>query len=516
MFLLKKNNILWLVLILIVLAPSLYGIFHQGFFVSDDGNWMVIRFSAFYQSLREGQFPVRFLTRLNNGYGYPVSNFLYPGFLYLGVPFKIIGLNSLEVIKLLMAIFMGSGIIFSFLWLRKFFDSYSSFIGAFVYTYLPYHLYNLYARGSVGELMSLGVLPFVLWSIEKKSHILTSIGIFLILVSHNTLAVLFLTLIGLYILVKRVIRFAIFPIVTGFLLSSFFTIPAVYDLRFTKFADTEVSNPLDHFAKLPLIGFICLAMLFLSGVSFLGSKARKHGSVAKNLEYLFFVLLVVSITLAGSISLVFWKFFPASWIQFPFRFLSISAISTAFLSAYVMYHFIPRLRLFVGVCILVITLSFSLGFLFPHGYDKNEIGFYDTNESLTTTHDEYMPKTVKNPMQIKLAKIVEVVNGEILVEDIKSDSNQVNFKVLAKTNGVMKINRIYFPGWNVNIDNGREIIPYTKDDGFMYIAILRGSHIVNATFSETPVRSIADALSLVGVFLLLLPLGRALYYKIIK
>jgi len=140
MFSLKKNNIFWFVLILIVLTPALYGIFHKGFFVSDDGNWMVIRFSAFYQALREGQFPVRFLARLNNGYGYPVANFLYPGFLYLGVPLKAIGFNSLEVIKILMALFMGSGIFFSFLWLRKFFDSYSSFIGAFVYTYLPYHL----------------------------------------------------------------------------------------------------------------------------------------------------------------------------------------------------------------------------------------------------------------------------------------------------------------------------------------------------------------------------------------
>lgn len=516
MFSLKKNNIFWFVLILIVLTPALYGIFHKGFFVSDDGNWMVIRFSAFYQALREGQFPVRFLARLNNGYGYPVANFLYPGFLYLGVPLKAIGFNSLEVIKILMAFFMGSGIFFSFLWLRKFFDSYSSFIGAFVYTYLPYHLYNLYTRGSVGELMSLGVVPYTLWSIERRSYFLTAIGIFLLLISHNTLALLFLVVIFLYIFTRRFIRWAIPPIITGFFLSAFFTIPALYDLKFTKFAATEISNPLNHFAKLPLIGFVCLAILFLSGVSFFGSKARKHVSIAKNLEFLFIVLLVLSVILAGSISLVFWEVFPSLWIQFPFRFLSISIISTAFLTSYVIYHFIPRLRIFVGVCILIITFSFSLGFLFPQEYDKNEIGFYDTNESLTTTHDEYMPKTVKSTQQIRVDNIVEVASGEMVIEDVKSDTNQIYFKTLAKTNGVIKINRVYFPGWNVSIDNGKKIVPYTKDDGFMYVAILRGSHVVNATFSETPVRSIADALSLVGVFLLLLPLGRAMHYKFFK
>src|SRR2546421_9202065 len=37
-------------------------------------------------SLRHGQFPVRFLPRLNHGYGYPVADFLYPLFMYIGVP----------------------------------------------------------------------------------------------------------------------------------------------------------------------------------------------------------------------------------------------------------------------------------------------------------------------------------------------------------------------------------------------------------------------------------------------
>lgn len=516
MFLLKKNNLLWFVILLIVLIPSLYGIVHSGFFVSDDGNWMVIRFSAFYQSLREGQFPVRFLTRLNNGYGYPVANFLYPGFLYLGVPLKAFGFSSLVTIKILLVFFMGSGIFFSFLWLRKFFDSYSAFIGAFVYTYLPYHLYNLYARGSVGELMSLGVLPFILWSIERKSYFFTAIGIFLILISHNTLAVFFLTLIFLYLVVRRNIIWAFLPVITGFLLSSFFTIPALYDLQHTKFAATEISNPLNHFAKLPLIGFVTVGILLFSIVSFLGSRARKHDSIAKNLEFLFLILLVVSIVCAGSMSIYFWKVFPTSWIQFPFRFLAISLICSAFLTSYVIYHFIPRLRYFVGMSILVITFSFSLPFLFPQEYDKNEIGFYDTNESLTTTHDEYMPIGVKNPIQTKAGSIVEVVNGEMTIEVVKNDSNSIDINVLTKSNGVIRINRIYFPGWNVSIDNGKKVTPYTKDDGFMYMALLRGSHRVSIKFSETPIRSIADALSVVGVLFLFLPWGKVVQSKYFK
>src|SRR3972149_5188909 len=73
-----------------------------GFITTDDGNWMIIRFSAFYQSLREGQFPVRFLGRLNYEYGYPVANFLYPGFMYAGTLIRAAGISFVDTIKLLM------------------------------------------------------------------------------------------------------------------------------------------------------------------------------------------------------------------------------------------------------------------------------------------------------------------------------------------------------------------------------------------------------------------------------
>src|SRR3989344_3219366 len=74
-----------IVILLLLMIPSIWFLLLPGFFESDDGEWMIIRFSAFYQALADGQFPVRFLGRLNNGYGYPVADFLYPGFMYLGI-----------------------------------------------------------------------------------------------------------------------------------------------------------------------------------------------------------------------------------------------------------------------------------------------------------------------------------------------------------------------------------------------------------------------------------------------
>src|SRR3990172_11337145 len=88
-----------IVILLLLIIPSIWFLLLPGFFESDDGEWMVIRLSAFYQSLADGQFPVRFLGRLNNSYGYPVANFLYPGFLYIGSLVHFLGLSFVTSVK---------------------------------------------------------------------------------------------------------------------------------------------------------------------------------------------------------------------------------------------------------------------------------------------------------------------------------------------------------------------------------------------------------------------------------
>src|SRR3990167_5281118 len=137
--LIKKH---WpIVILLLLVIPAVWFLLLPGFFESDDGEWMVIRFSAFYQSLVDGQFPVRFLGRLNYGYGYPVANFLYPGFMYLAAPLQALGFGFVNSIKIIMIISMLGGGLFAFAWLSKVFDRSSALVGGVFYTYTPYHLF---------------------------------------------------------------------------------------------------------------------------------------------------------------------------------------------------------------------------------------------------------------------------------------------------------------------------------------------------------------------------------------
>ena len=87
------------VLVVLLVFPVIFQLLIPGFYASDDGEWMVIRFTSFYQELADFQIPVRFLSRLNNEYGYPVATFLYPGFMYIASLFKVAGFGFIVSIK---------------------------------------------------------------------------------------------------------------------------------------------------------------------------------------------------------------------------------------------------------------------------------------------------------------------------------------------------------------------------------------------------------------------------------
>jgi hypothetical protein len=179
------------ILLTIFCIWSIIPLLHPGFFVTDDGEWIIIRLSAFHQALASGQFPVRWLGRLDFAYGYPVANFLYPGVLYLGELIHLFHISFVNSTKILIGIsLLGSGVC-SFLWLKKFFTPIIACMGALFFLFSPYHLYDIYTRGSIGEAVALFVVVFVLWQIERKSVLFSATGIGFLILSHNTLAAFF-------------------------------------------------------------------------------------------------------------------------------------------------------------------------------------------------------------------------------------------------------------------------------------------------------------------------------------
>lgn len=503
---LSSRSVLFLLAVLFLSFFVVLPLFHSGFFQSDDGEWMIIRFSAFHEAFRDGQIPVRFLGRLNHGYGYPVANFLYPGFMYLAEPMHLIGFSFVDTIKVLFGLsLIGSGI-FCYFWLRLLFPPIASFIGAIVYVYSPYHLFDIYKRGSLGEALALAVVPFILWNIERKSIFWLSIGIALLILSHNTLALLFLPFIILYmfldIIIAKVRKKLFYQytsiLVFGFGLSAFFWVPALFDLQYTVFSKTSVSNLNEYFADYSLVGISTLAILSLALFLFVSgrAKAAKH-----RLTVILLLIGVVSIFLATAVSNFLWSVLPVAFIQFPFRFLSVTILCFSFLAAFVISALEKKAKIAVAIGIVLVTFFSAMAFMSPALYFDKPDSLYATNEDTTTVKNEYMPKWVKKIPTKHFDEKVKIATGEI--SDVLVQTNRISFQAKTDQPTNVSINTVYFPGWQVFVDNKNTPIDYTNERGVMSFAIPGGDHGVRAVFSETPVRMASDAVSVLSVFVLL-------------
>lgn len=501
-----KNNIYYFFILIILLIPSTYSLFLPGFFQSDDGEWMVIRFSAFYQALADGQFPVRFLERLNHGYGYPVANFLYPGFMYLGIPFQILGIGFVNSIKIILLISMVGGGVFTFAWLSKLFDKRSALIGSIFFAYTPYHLFDLYKRGSVGELLSLMFVSFILFMIEEKNKFLITVGVFLLAVSHNSLFLLFLPLLFAYALLRNKLDFkdSLISFGLGILMSSFFIIPAIFELSYTNFSKIEISNINQYFAGVELIG-ISSVTVFVSSLFILYLRKFKESREV----YFFIIISAVSIFLSLSLSSFVWDFLPSSLIQFPFRLLSYIVISGAFLSAYIL-HNLKNKKGILTLMLLAIIFSSSLNFLAPKiKFDKGD-SYYSTNEATTTVKDEYMPIWVKEKALTHFDEKVKIANGQN-VSGLVYNSKRIYFEASIPSESKVLVNTIYYPGWQARVNGIKTDIMFDNPKGVMEIKLPKGENKVEFEFSETRLRLLLDFISITAFILLIIRSRKSLF-----
>ena len=505
----KRTTLVFLIIAVVLVIPSLLGLIHLGLPITDDGSWMTIRFSAFYEALRSGQFPVRFLMRLNNGFGYPVADFLYPLYMYIGVPINIAGISFVNTVKIIFFFCMIFLSIFSFLWLRKFFDNLSSLIGATFYSLSPYHLFDLYKRGSLGEVLSLSILPFILWQLERKSLMWSAVGIAALITAHNTLAVLFLVLIisyfalDIYIAKDRakLARYYFVISVLGFGLSAFFWLPAFLDLSQTVFNKTQVSNWSAHFSSLQLLGLSTVTVLISVLVFILAKKIdyKKH-----RLTLLFFTLAIVSAFFSSELSVFLWKYLPVSFIQFPFRLLSITLICGAFLTAAVINTVTNKYKVIVSVFLLMIIFVSAVPYIVPKEYQYFDDSFYSTNQDTTTVKNEYMPKWVKKIPSMMAESRVENLKGKEKINITKVTPNETAFNVNLSKQGKVKVNTIYFPGWVAFVNGQKTNIMYDNQQGVIMLSLNKGQNNVRVKFEETNIRTVADIISLISFIVLIL------------
>lgn len=515
-------KILILAVAVLVIAAAAWPLLGPGFLPTHDGEYHIIRFWQFEKVLRSGVLIPRWAPDLNSGYGIPVFIFNYPLPNYFGVLFHTWGASYPDALKLTLATGYLSAALFCFLWLKRLFGGRAAAVGAIVFAYIPYWFVELYVRGSVGEVLAIAFLLLALTAVESGRANMLAIGTGGIILSHNILAIAFIPLLVGYIWVrdKKVLWN---KLLVGIGIASYFWLPAIFERRYvvglnpvdfrdyfptldrllipswgTSFASSSFSGN-----EMSLqIGLIPLGVILVAAAL----AGREKEAKIRALVMVFLFLVLGAFFLMLRISQPFWEAIPIlPFWQYPWRWLAIFLPSVGFLAAFVTKQLPFKGQTFKGWVLgalalfaVVASFSYSRPVVYPprdDTYYLSRPNFTDGTSSLGNVFTTRWTSAKTERSQKK----VEVREGEATILRLTEGVLSVDFALEAKTATRIRVNTLYYPGWQVLI-NGQLTQNDYERDGTITFSVAPGNYDIRVSFRETPLRMIANGFSLFSLF----------------
>lgn len=537
----KLENFLtnyWVAVILIFCIPAVWALFVKGYFGASDD----LHIAWLYELdrvVRLGQIPPRFVPDLSFGFGYPLFNFVFPLPFYIGEIFHLLGLSLVDSIKGVFFISMPLSGIFMYLLLREFTKNSFAFLGSMLYVYAPYRAVDIYIRGAIGEAFGFVFLPLIILSVIKlkssKSWKWVGIGAIStasLVLSHNITAYMFFPFVFVFFLlqffttsIKKVFFLKSFLMFfLGFSISIYFWLPALLESSILKY-DT-VFNFFDHFPTIRqlitpywgyggsvpgegdgmsfFLGGANLAVL-VTAILLLIFKWKEIGRQNKFLAVWILGVLAAAFFLMNYRSIFVWNNLPLlPYFQFPWRFL---IIVTFFMPLLVVifekFKYEKILLLFILVLIIYPTWTF---FKPEHFLGREDDYYLNRYIPIPTASSEYLKIQEE---YLRLPKVTEKRPDKnfplLFPEDGLKKVEKINdlkiaFEFESDKEGLISLNKYYFPGWQAKIDGKSAEVFAGKPYGQVSIFIPAGFHKAEIYFQETSFRNLLNFASL-GAFL---------------
>ncbi|MEK9207338.1 MAG: glycosyltransferase family 39 protein [Patescibacteria group bacterium] len=563
-----KNN-LFLILAILICVFAVSALFHPGFFPIHDDE-QIARLHELNYDLVSLHIPPRLSQNLGFGYDYPFFNF-YPSFAYYFAEiFKLIGFSFILSTKIMIGAGFLLSAVFMYLFSKEYFGKLGGLVSAALYVYAPYHSVDVYVRGAFPESWSFVFIPAIFWSLYrlyKNPSVgnLLLFGLFgaSLMLTHNLIALMSVPFIGIYFLYllyesknkKNLIFAAGIGGVIAFLISSYFSLPAILENKYTmvNLLTQQLANYNLHFVSLrqfinspwgyggsilgPNDGFslevgkIHLILVTLAVTLFVYNTYKKK---SKSLVLIpFFLLFVLSIFLQSYYSKPVWDALKAlSYIQFPWRFMLFAVFSSSFIAGYLFsVKFDGKIKWILGFFIISLIIVFYSGLFHPSKYltkvdDQDYINQDEIRWRISKMAFEYVPLGIATKKSDLGTTVVDIKNSEIaqntatplsmgMMVNVVEDKPQLKIlHVTALEKGKLQINTFSFPGWKVFINNKE--IRYNDNNKLRLITINvdKGVSVVEARFTDTFIRKLGNAFSVVGIILLFLLLP--IYQRKIK
>ncbi len=238
------------------------------------------------------------------------------------------------------------------------------------------------------------------------------------------------------------------------------------------------------------------------------------------------VSLVIAIFMMLPISVGVWERLPLiAFVQHPNRFLGVAAFLLAMLAGMSVVTLPERQRLgglLVGIGLLFIS---AVPLLYPRYYDPlpappTPTGMMTYERSIgaigTTSFGEYLPVWVRQiPRESPLEPVyqssgsVERLDAAYLpqgasIETSRYSFNQAEVVIDSPQPYRAVFHTFFFPGWQATVDARSVPVRPVTERGLIGIEMPAGRHRLQLFFTKTPIRSVADGISLGALIILTL------------
>lgn len=392
-----RRHALSLALLLVLTLPALAPYTQPGYFWgAHDARHNVYFLFQFDRAWQDGIRYPRWAPDFTFGYGYPFWIVYAPLATYLGQAFRLLGLGWEAAVESVFVLSIVASALAMYGFVASWAGRRAGLIAAVAYTYIPYHLVDLYVRAALAESVAFIFLPLCLWAFREtilrprlaalSSAALAFAGLML---TSNLVALVFATVLGAYLVMhvlRRLLheqpwrawsRAALWPLLghaihisaspllalaIGGGLSAFFALPALAEFRFVNQEQWygQYYNPFNHFVYLSQLfspnwgfgislpgphdtisfqlGAVPFALSLLGLAAAIVRTARRPAprpSADLRAEAWFFaVLTLVAVFLMLPISAWAWQTLPnVKFAQFPWRYLMLTTLSLAVLPA---------------------------------------------------------------------------------------------------------------------------------------------------------------------------------------
>ncbi len=203
--------------------------------------------------------------------------------------------------------------------------------------------------------------------------------------------------------------------------------------------------------------------------------------------------------------------------QFPWRFLSLAVFSASLLGGALISLLNLRYRFLAMVIILISTVFLNLPYFKVDRYfqitDQEKLSGAEFEKQQYAGLLDYLPKTATEPREPAPQNPV-VLSGKAEVENFNKKSNAFTFGVHVQENTSIEVPVFDFPVWKVKV-SGQEFVHSHKNYlGRIILDLKKGNYQIEAMLTNTPIRNLANAVTIFSVAILVALIAKTLNCKI--